>query len=208
MSDETEAERLLIADLRERLHRTVHILIKEIGAPNGLENADSVAQRAAEQIATLRDEVERLTLDQVVRCERCGGPIVPDGENGCWASNCSQRPMPERRDDIGRDNRCKQAIADLRAAIERLTRERDTEREVLAALNRDGGHLVQVQGYEAARDDALRRWYATVEERDEARRRLDDAWRYLETLERERGCSSWMLRPDDPRKPSDDGSKT
>lgn len=25
------------------------------------------------------------------RCDVCGWPIVPDGEQGCWASNCSMR---------------------------------------------------------------------------------------------------------------------
>ncbi len=28
------------------------------------------------------------------RCERCGWSIVPEGHMGCWASNCSQRPLP------------------------------------------------------------------------------------------------------------------
>lgn len=28
------------------------------------------------------------------RCQRCGWPIVPEGETGCWESNCSMRPMP------------------------------------------------------------------------------------------------------------------
>lgn len=31
------------------------------------------------------------------RCEHCGWPIVPEGESGCWKSNCSMRPMPPKR---------------------------------------------------------------------------------------------------------------
>ena len=27
------------------------------------------------------------------RCKHCGWPIVPEGESGCWESNCSMRPM-------------------------------------------------------------------------------------------------------------------
>jgi len=33
------------------------------------------------------------------RCRECGWPIVPDQQPGCWASNCSMRPPPERRAD-------------------------------------------------------------------------------------------------------------
>jgi len=33
------------------------------------------------------------------RCRVCGWPLVPEGEQGCWASNCSMRPLPERRAD-------------------------------------------------------------------------------------------------------------
>jgi len=29
------------------------------------------------------------------RCAKCGWPIVPEGEAGCWESNCSMRPIPE-----------------------------------------------------------------------------------------------------------------
>lgn len=31
------------------------------------------------------------------RCDRCGWPLVAQGEAGCWATNCSMRPMPEKR---------------------------------------------------------------------------------------------------------------
>ena len=33
------------------------------------------------------------------RCDICGWPIVPQGEQGCWVSMCSMRPGPERRSD-------------------------------------------------------------------------------------------------------------
>lgn len=33
------------------------------------------------------------------RCRICGWPIVPEGEAGCWKSNCSVRPRPEKRAD-------------------------------------------------------------------------------------------------------------
>lgn len=32
------------------------------------------------------------------RCKHCGWPIVPEGEAGCWESNCSMRPMPPLRE--------------------------------------------------------------------------------------------------------------
>lgn len=32
------------------------------------------------------------------RCERCGWPIVPEGEAGCWKTNCSMRPVPPLRE--------------------------------------------------------------------------------------------------------------
>lgn len=34
------------------------------------------------------------------RCDVCGWPIVSEAENGCWASNCSFRPVPGPRHDI------------------------------------------------------------------------------------------------------------
>jgi hypothetical protein len=33
------------------------------------------------------------------RCDVCGWPLVPEGESGCWPSNCSMRPHPEPRAD-------------------------------------------------------------------------------------------------------------
>jgi hypothetical protein len=30
------------------------------------------------------------------RCSVCGWPIVPEGQPGCWESNCSMRPMPTK----------------------------------------------------------------------------------------------------------------
>lgn len=33
-------------------------------------------------------------MPDVKRCQRCNWPIVPEGEAGCWESNCSMRPMP------------------------------------------------------------------------------------------------------------------
>lgn len=38
-----------------------------------------------------------MTSETEERCERCGWPIVPEGEAGCWKSNCSMRPMPPLR---------------------------------------------------------------------------------------------------------------
>lgn len=32
------------------------------------------------------------TPTQVERCPVCSWPIVPDGEAGCWKTNCSYRP--------------------------------------------------------------------------------------------------------------------
>lgn len=37
------------------------------------------------------------------RCRVCGRPLVPEGEVGCWASNCSMRPLPDRRADTSAD---------------------------------------------------------------------------------------------------------
>lgn len=34
------------------------------------------------------------------RCDVCGWALVPHPEPGCWADNCSFRPMPETRHDI------------------------------------------------------------------------------------------------------------
>jgi hypothetical protein len=46
------------------------------------------------------------------RCRICGWPIVPGGEQGCWKSNCSMRPPPERRAD-----ECAHYSTDIAAAI-------------------------------------------------------------------------------------------
>ena len=35
---------------------------------------------------------------EFARCERCGWPIVPEGETGCWKSNSSMRPKPLKRE--------------------------------------------------------------------------------------------------------------
>lgn len=37
------------------------------------------------------------------RCRVCGWVTVPEGEVGCWKSNCSQRPGPSRRADEPKD---------------------------------------------------------------------------------------------------------
>ena len=37
------------------------------------------------------------TQAEVERCNRCGWPIVAEGEAGCWESNCSMRPLPPLR---------------------------------------------------------------------------------------------------------------
>lgn len=51
-------------------------------------------------------ELDALVAERVMgtvwddkRCRVCGWPIVPSSEPGCWASNCSMRPLPERRAD-------------------------------------------------------------------------------------------------------------
>jgi hypothetical protein len=33
------------------------------------------------------------------KCGVCGWPLVKEGEQGCWPSNCSMRPMPTARAD-------------------------------------------------------------------------------------------------------------
>jgi len=53
-----------ISVLRARLHDSAHILIERIGAPDGPENADSVARRAVasldeERVKTKAAEAER-----------------------------------------------------------------------------------------------------------------------------------------------------
>lgn len=48
--------------------------------------------------AQVHREVMGIVWDET-RCRVCGWPIVPEGEQGCWASNCGMRPLPERRAD-------------------------------------------------------------------------------------------------------------
>jgi len=48
--------------------------------------------------ARIHQEVMGVIWDES-RCRVCGWTIVPEGDQGCWASNCSMRPMPERRAD-------------------------------------------------------------------------------------------------------------
>ena len=44
--------------------------------------------------AHVKERANTSEISVVERCERCGWPIVPEGEAGCWKSNCSMRPMP------------------------------------------------------------------------------------------------------------------
>lgn len=78
------------------------------------EHADPLLLSAVEQhvgaqeqrIATLEAALRPFaaTSEEVLRCEHCGWPIVPKHESGCWESNCSQRPMPAKRSDLGSAN--------------------------------------------------------------------------------------------------------
>lgn len=51
-----------------------------------------------EMDALVAEKVMGLTWDEK-RCRVCGWPLVPQGEQGCWVSNCSLRPRPERMAD-------------------------------------------------------------------------------------------------------------
>lgn len=46
-------------------------------------------------------EAAKAADQPVERCERCNWPIVPEGEAGCWKSNCSMRPMPPLPQPVG-----------------------------------------------------------------------------------------------------------
>lgn len=48
--------------------------------------------------AQVHCEVMGIVWDES-RCRGCGWPIVSEGEQGCWASNCSMRPCPDHRAD-------------------------------------------------------------------------------------------------------------
>src|SRR5688572_21125461 len=52
------------------------------------------------------------------RCRVCGWTLVEEGGMGCWASNCSMRPPPDRRADgpARYSKRIEFAVAILRAA--------------------------------------------------------------------------------------------
>lgn len=45
------------------------------------------------------------------RCDVCGWPVVPADEPGCWASNCSMRPMPSPRADVPAPYSCRTDLA-------------------------------------------------------------------------------------------------
>lgn len=48
--------------------------------------------------AQIHREVMGVIWDESL-CRICGWPIVPEGEQGCWARSCSMRPVPDRRAD-------------------------------------------------------------------------------------------------------------
>lgn len=59
------------------------------------------------------------------RCNRCGWPIVPPGHPGCWASNCSMRPMPPERaaDATAAPGAAPAAAADTRQTFDEASAE-------------------------------------------------------------------------------------
>lgn len=54
----------------------------------------------------------------VDRCERCNWPIVPEGEAGCWKSNCSMRPMPPLPKTVEPSDECDSAFEKAAASID------------------------------------------------------------------------------------------
>lgn len=103
------------------------------------------------------------------RCERCGWPIVPDGQPGCWESNCSMRPMPDPTPPTGREPGTAEAdplsvCANLNFLAESLSESADwLDGEIERSGDRSGKLALQSAGKrESAR--AIRKATACIEQ--------------------------------------------
>jgi hypothetical protein len=102
----TNNNQSLIEAIKEELDSTIH-LAAHTSEPglcyvDGLMVAiaivrkyEAMRQHEATQPQFDNDtNVASKTDTLIERCNRCGWPIVPEGEAGCWKNNCSMRPMP------------------------------------------------------------------------------------------------------------------
>src|SRR5208283_6002834 len=87
-----------LRELFKQVTPTVEFYLKrEIDAPANHQEFAREAQEKLDKWHELEALLAAPSEPQASEppCKKCGWPIVPEGEAGCWESNCSMRPMPQ-----------------------------------------------------------------------------------------------------------------
>lgn len=89
------------------------------------------------------EKVMGRTWDETL-CRVCGWPIVPDGETGCWSSNCSMRPLPLSHADAPRPY-----SIDPAAAWQVVERMREDGWQCVISSRADGWYVLFERGHDS-----------------------------------------------------------